>query len=66
MRRAPPHGLLKTAAADGYALEGAVLVSGAAVQWLRDGLGLIGDAAESEALARSVDVDRAASSSCPR
>jgi len=51
----PPHGLLKTAAADGYALEGAVLVSGAAVQWLRDGLGLLADAAESEALARSVD-----------
>jgi glycerol kinase len=47
--------LLKTAAADGYALEGAVLVSGAAVQWLRDGLGLLADAAESEALARSVD-----------
>src|SRR5207248_7643567 len=52
---APPHGLLKTAAADGYALEGAVLASGAAVQWLRDGLGLLADAAESEALARSVD-----------
>ncbi|HEX4526017.1 MAG TPA: glycerol kinase GlpK [Gaiellaceae bacterium] len=51
----PPYGLLKTAAADGYALEGAVLVSGAALQWLRDGLGLLGDAAESEALARSVD-----------
>jgi glycerol kinase len=51
----PPHGLLATAAADGYALEGAVLVSGAAVQWLRDGLGLLTDAAESEALARSVD-----------
>jgi len=51
----PPHGLLKTAAADGYALEGAVLASGAAVQWLRDGLGLFDDAAESEALARSVD-----------
>jgi glycerol kinase len=51
----PPHGLLKTAAADGYALEGAVLVAGAAVQWLRDGLGLIADAAETEALARSVD-----------
>ena len=42
---APPHGLLKTAAADGYALEGAVLVAGAAVQWLRDGLGVIGAAA---------------------
>jgi len=51
----PPHGLLKTAAADGYALEGAVLVGGAAVQWLRDGLGVLADAAESEALARSVD-----------
>jgi glycerol kinase len=51
----PPHGLLKTAAADGYALEGAVLVSGAAVQWLRDGLGVLADASESEALARSVD-----------
>jgi glycerol kinase len=53
--RQPPHGLLATAAADGYAFEGAVLVSGAAVQWLRDGLGLLTDAAESEALARSVD-----------
>src|SRR5919201_2058590 len=51
----PPPGLLKTAAADGYALEGAVLTSGAAVQWLRDGLGLLADAAESESLARSVD-----------
>jgi len=51
----PPSGLLKTAAVDGYALEGAVLVAGAAVQWLRDGLGLIADAAETEALARTVD-----------
>jgi glycerol kinase len=51
----PPSGLLKTAAADGYALEGAVLVSGAALQWLRDGLGVIAHAAESEALARSVE-----------
>ena len=38
---APPHGLLATAAADGYALEGAVLVAGAALQWLRDGLGVL-------------------------
>ena len=38
----PPHGLLRTVAADGYALEGAVLVAGAALQWLRDGLGVIG------------------------
>ncbi len=51
----PPYGLLKTAAADGYALEGSVLVGGAALQWLRDGLGVLGAAAESEALARSVE-----------
>ena len=51
----PPHGLLATAAADGYALEGAVLVAGAALQWLRDGLGVLAGAEESEAVARSVD-----------
>ena len=38
-----------------YALEGAVFVTGAAVQWLRDGLGIIGGAAETEQLARSLD-----------
>lgn len=37
-----------------YALEGSVFVAGAAVQWLRDGLGLIRTAAEVEALAASV------------
>lgn len=37
-----------------HALEGAVFVTGAAVQWLRDGLGIIASAAESEDLARSV------------
>ena len=52
-------GLLATAAgaAPGqraYALEGSVAVTGAAVQWLRDGLGLIGSAAETEAIAGSV------------
>src|SRR5581483_1694385 len=52
-------GLLTTVAAqiDGrrsYALEGAVFVAGAAVQWLRDGLGIIESAADSEALAASV------------
>src|SRR5262249_52572808 len=58
---APPHGLLRTAAAGApgaapqFALEGAVLVGGAAVQWLRDGLGLIADAGEAEALATSVE-----------
>ena len=38
-----------------YALEGAVFVTGAAVQWLRDGLQIIDDAAEIEALAATVD-----------
>jgi glycerol kinase len=37
-----------------YALEGSVFVTGAAVQWLRDGLGLLDNAAQSEALARTV------------
>jgi glycerol kinase len=37
-----------------YALEGSAFIAGAAVQWLRDGLGLISSAAEIEALARSV------------
>jgi glycerol kinase len=52
---APP-GLLETVAASGgYALEGAILASGAAIQWLRDGLGILPDAAESERLARTVE-----------
>lgn len=38
-----------------YALEGAIFVTGAAVQWLRDGLGIIEDAADVEHLAGSVD-----------
>ena len=38
-----------------YALEGSVFVAGAAVQWLRDGLGLIVNASETEALAASVN-----------
>jgi glycerol kinase len=37
-----------------YALEGAVFVTGAAVQWLRDGLQIIDSAEQTEALARSV------------
>ena len=53
------HGLLTTVAwqLDGaatYALEGSVFIAGAVVQWLRDGLGIIKDAAETEALAESV------------
>jgi glycerol kinase len=53
----PPHGLLRTAAAQpgSYALEGSVFVAGAAVQWLRDSLGLLADAGESERLARELD-----------
>ncbi|HEX8709166.1 MAG TPA: glycerol kinase GlpK [Pyrinomonadaceae bacterium] len=38
-----------------YALEGAIFITGAAVQWLRDGLGIIRDAAETEALAASLE-----------
>ncbi|HYM01278.1 MAG TPA: glycerol kinase, partial [Blastocatellia bacterium] len=37
-----------------YALEGSVFIAGAAVQWLRDGLGIISQAGETEPLARSV------------
>ena len=37
-----------------YALEGSVFIAGASIQWLRDGLGLLKTAAESEALARQV------------
>jgi glycerol kinase len=56
---APPPGVLATAAcgASGepaYALEGSVFIAGAAVQWLRDGLGLLSNAADSDAHARSV------------
>ncbi|MFV0515185.1 MAG: glycerol kinase GlpK [Jhaorihella sp.] len=38
-----------------YALEGSIFVAGAAVQWLRDGLGVIGDAAQSGSLAETAD-----------
>jgi glycerol kinase len=37
-----------------YALEGSVFIAGAAIQWLRDGLGILANAAESESHARSV------------
>jgi len=53
-------GLLTTIAASTaegrpeYALEGSVFIAGAAIQWLRDGLQVIGHSAESEALAASV------------
>ncbi|HEY0377557.1 MAG TPA: glycerol kinase GlpK [Pyrinomonadaceae bacterium] len=38
-----------------YALEGAIFITGAAVQWLRDGLQIIGSAAETETLAQSIE-----------
>jgi glycerol kinase len=38
-----------------YALEGSIFAAGAAVQWLRDGLGVIASTPETETLARSVD-----------
>ncbi|NNC80850.1 MAG: glycerol kinase GlpK [Acidimicrobiales bacterium] len=57
----PVEGLLTTVGwtlADGsttYAMEGAVFVTGAAIQWLRDGLGIIDEASEIGPLAASVD-----------
>ncbi len=61
----PPAGLLATVAwgigpdppagSLAYALEAAIFVTGAAVQWLRDGLGLIARAEETEALAASLE-----------
>ena len=53
------HGLLTTAAWDTgggvrYALEGAIFATGASIQWLRDGLGIISEAAETGPLAASV------------
>jgi glycerol kinase len=58
----PGEGLLTTVAwgledRTEYALEAAVFVTGAAVQWLRDGLGIIDAAAESEALAASLETN---------
>lgn len=56
------HGLVTTVAASApgtphleYALEGSVFMAGALIQWLRDGLGVIATAAESEELAASVE-----------
>ncbi|MGC8838521.1 MAG: glycerol kinase GlpK [Anaerolineae bacterium] len=55
------HGLLSTLAYQlgnepaVYALEGSIAITGAAVQWLRDNLGLIKSAAETEEIARSVE-----------
>jgi glycerol kinase len=55
------HGLLTTVAYGteagkcSYALEGSIAITGAAIQWLRDNLGIIKDAAETESIAKSVD-----------
>jgi glycerol kinase len=57
----PTEGLLTSVAWDlgdgsvAYVMEGAIFVTGAAIQWLRDGLGIVGDAAETGPLAASVD-----------
>lgn len=53
------HGLLTTLACDehgqpAYALEGSIFTAGAAVQWLRDGLGIIENASQTEAMALSL------------
>jgi glycerol kinase len=57
----PVHGegILATVACDAkgeyaYALEGSIFIAGAAIQWLRDGLGILSEAAESEPMARSL------------
>jgi len=56
---ASTHRLLLTLACDAkgepaYALEGSIFIAGASIQWLRDQLGILATAAESEALARSI------------
>jgi glycerol kinase len=59
-RPAGAPGILTTIACDAsgapvYALEASIFIAGAAVQWLRDGLGIIKSASETEALARSIE-----------
>ena len=59
-RPSPGDGILATVACDAtgdyaYALEGSIFIAGAAIQWMRDGLGLLETAAQSEDLARSLD-----------
>jgi glycerol kinase len=61
-RVASEHGMLTTVACGPrgerrFALEAAIFIAGAAVQWLRDGLGIIEQAPETEALARSLDTN---------
>ncbi|MBL0937263.1 MAG: glycerol kinase GlpK [Gemmatimonadaceae bacterium] len=59
-RPAPGSGLLTTIACDEagqpvFALEASIFIAGAAVQWLRDGLGIIESSRETEQMARSLD-----------
>ncbi len=56
----PKNGLILTLACDEdgrpcYSIEGSIFIGGAVVQWLRDGLGLISSAAETQAIAEHVD-----------
>ena len=50
---------LRLAGRTTYALEGAIFIAGAAVQWLRDGLGVINAAAETDAMATAADPEQA-------
>ena len=59
-RAAAGQGVLTTVACDAagspaYAMEGAIFIAGAALQWLRDGLGILRSASDSEAMARALD-----------
>lgn len=61
-RPAGGHGILTTLACGprgeaAYALEASIFVAGAAVQWLRDGLGLVARASETDAMARSLETN---------
>ncbi len=60
MQPVPANGILATVACNAkgdyaYALEGSIFIAGAAIQWLRDGLGIIARADESELLARGLE-----------
>jgi glycerol kinase len=59
-RPASEHGLLTTICCDAngqpaYALEGSVFIAGAAIQWLRDEMGMLSDAGESESVAQQLE-----------
>ena len=60
VRPTPGDGILTTVACNAsggyaYALEGSIFIAGAAVQWLRDGIGIVSNAAETEALAAGLE-----------